>query len=582
MNGTIDPPPLPSPPAAEEPIRLTIVATNDLHGWVHPRTTVLRRGVEVEEGGLAAFGGYLRILRQENPGGVLLLDGGDLFQGTLAANITEGEVVIDAYNHLGYTAAALGNHEFDYGPVGPQAIAGDPGSDPFGALKARLKQARFPILAVNLYEAHSGARPAWLPNDGTAMVEAKGLKIGILGLITPSTPTTTNPVNISTLRFGSLIPETLAAAKRLRERGADLVIGVAHAGGRCTRHGDPTDLSSCDLENGEIFELLRELPAGVVDAMVAGHTHSEIAHFVNGIPVVETRGLGRWFATLELTVDPKTRKVLPQHTVIGRNVAICARVDARANTCDPRALRGSQPQWAPATFRGRRVVVDEELERLIAPALTRVAEQQRRRLGLQVPSTMRREYEGESVLGSFLADSLRHMENADVALLNSGGLRADLPAGELEYGAFHAVFPFDNTVATITVTGEELRRLLHVAYGARKGVFQVSGLRVTLSRCPGQARLRGVTLSDGRAIDPDKRYRVVLPDFLARGGDGFGPVLSSLPPGRVDFGASRVLNLRDSLVQWWQKRGAPLVAPSLGRIQFSDGGCNRAEPSSRR
>jgi 5'-nucleotidase len=234
--------------------------------------------------------------------------------------------------------------------------------------------------------------------------------------------------------------------------------------------------------------------------------------------VVETRGLGRSFATLELTVDPKTRKVLPQHTVIGRNVAICARVDARANTCDPRALRGSQPQWTPATFRGRRVVVDEELERLIAPALTRVAEQQRRKLGLQVPSTMRREYEGESVLGSFLADSLRHMENADVALLNSGGLRADLPAGELVYGEFHAVFPFDNTVATITVTGEELRRLLHVAYGARKGVFQVSGLRVTLSRCPGQARLRGFTLSDGKAIDPDKRYRVVLPDFLARGG----------------------------------------------------------------
>jgi 5'-nucleotidase len=582
VNGTIDPPPLPSPAGAQEPLRLTIVATNDLHGWVHPHTTQLHKGIEVEEGGLSAFGGYLAILRAENPDGVLLLDGGDLFQGTLVANLTEGEVVIDAYNHLGYAAAALGNHEFDYGPAGPESIASDPGMDPFGALKARIKQARFPLLAVNVYEARSGARPDWLPNDGTRIVEMKGLKIGIFGLITPSTPSTTNPVNISTLRFGSLVPETVVAANRLRERGADVVIGLAHAGGRCTRHDDPSDLSSCDLDSGEIFELLRELPAGLLDAMVAGHTHAEIAHLVNGIPVVETRGLGRTFATLELSVDPKTRRVLPQRTVIGRNVAICARVDARANTCDPRELRGRQTlQWVPATFRGQRVLPDEALERLIAPALAQVAEQQRRKLGLHVPTRLTRDYDAESLLGAFLVDSLRQMENADVALLNSGGLRADLPAGELEYGELYAVFPFDNTVATIIVTGEELRRLLHVAYGGRKGVFQVSGLRVTLSRCPGQGRLRAFTLPDGRPILADKRYRVVLPDFLARGGDGLGPVLSSLPPGRIDFGASRELNLRDSLVRWWQKRDAPLVAPPLGRIQFTNGtaSCNRAEAS---
>ena len=97
---------------------------------------------------------------------------------------------------------------------------------------------------------------------------------------------------------------------------------------------------------------------------------------------------------------------------------------------------------------------------------------------------------------------------------------------------------------------------------------------MTLSRCSGQGRLRAITLSDGRPSQPDKRYRVVLPDFLARGGDGLGPVLASLPPDRIDLGLTRELNLRDSLMSWWQKRGAPLVAPASGRIQFVHAGAS--------
>jgi 5'-nucleotidase len=145
----------------------------------------------------------------------------------LAANLSEGAVVIDAFNQLGYTAAAVGNHEFDYGPQGPVATATLPGQDPFGALKARLAEARFPLLASNIYDAASGERPSWLPNDGTTLLDVKGLRIGVLGLITPQTPFTTNPVNVASLRFGSLVPEALSAAQRLRERlraGADIPV----------------------------------------------------------------------------------------------------------------------------------------------------------------------------------------------------------------------------------------------------------------------------------------------------------------------------------------------------------------------
>jgi 5'-nucleotidase len=551
------------------PIRLTLAATNDLHGWVHPHQARLEDGTQVFEGGLPTLAGYIAILREQNPDGVLLLDAGDLFQGTLASNLTEGEVVVEAYNHLGYTAVAIGNHEFDYGPVGPISVAHSPGLDPFGALKARLAQSRFPMLAANIYEAKSGSRPAWLPNDGSVMVKVKGVKVGIFGLVTPSTPYTTNPVNVSSLRFGSLVPETEAAARRLRAAGAEVVIGVAHAGGKCGSCEDPHDLESCDTETGEIFEMLLGVAPGTVDAVIAGHTHAELAHFVNGVPVVETRGLGRALAVVELFVDPVSRRVLTDKTVLGRNVTVCAHVDRHTGTCElPVLKKQGKAELVPATFRGRPVVVDRALEALLAPTLALVRDVQHQRLGLNVPASLWRDYDAESALGDFLADSLRELESADVVLLNPGGLRADLAAGELTYGDVYEVIPFDNTISTLTLTGEELKRVLHAAYGGRKGVFQQSGLQLKLAPCPGQGRLREVRLANGKPIDPQRKYRVAMPDFLARGGDGLGAALASVPPSQIDLGISRELNFRDALVAHWQQQGAPLVAPPAGRTTF--------------
>src|SRR5262249_15692012 len=173
--------------------------------------------------------------------------------------------------------------------------------------------------------------------------------------------------------------------------------------------------------------------------------------------------------------------------------------------------------------------------------------------------------EGESALGEVLADALREMERADVALLNPGGLRADLPAGELTYGEVYKVLPFENTVAKLTVTGEELIRLLEAAYGPRP-TYQGSGLQRALVRCPDITGLKVVKLSDGTPIRAEQRYRVAMPDFLASGGDGMAPAVSSLPPGRIDLGTNRELGLRDSLVAFIHKHRRELVAPKPGRL----------------
>lgn len=559
------------PVSANQPVRITIVGTNDTHGWVSLQKETFPRG-EIRYGGLSLLGAYLEVLRKENVGGVVLLDAGDLFQGTLTSNLSEGAAVIEGFNVLGYDAAAIGNHEFDYGPVGPISAASQPSMDAFGALKARIAQAKFPLLSTNIYEASDGSRPRWLPGDGTVIIERKGLKIGIIGLTTPQTPTVTLPINVASLRFRPLGPEALAAATRLRERGADLVVATVHAGGRCADISHKEDTSSCDLDTAEVFEMMHTLPEGTLDAVVAGHTHAQIGQIVNGTPIIESFSFGRRFGFIDLYVDPKTKKVLPAQTAVNAAIELCETWDVETRSCDPKVLkaRADQVTPVPTRFRGQIIHPVEAVAEALLPSEQATAALQVQPLGLEVPATLGRVYEGESPLGDLLADSLRALSKADVALMNPGGLRADLRQGPLTYGGIYEVIPFDNAVATLDVTGEQLERILTAAFAAKKGVMQVSGVEVKLSHCLVPDRLRGFTLQGGKKWQATRRYKVVMPDFLARGGDGFGPVLSTIDPSQVDLAENRGTNLRDDLIAFWKQKKEPLKAPRTGRVAFVD------------
>src|SRR5699024_3146483 len=140
--------------------RLRIVSTNDFHGALRPRADA--RGVM--RGGVAHVATAVERARAECGAGCafLLVDGGDMFQGTPISNFTYGRSVVDAYNALGYAAAALGNHEFDWG---------------VDSLRARMRDARFPILGANVRYA-DGRDVEWVPND--TIIERAGLRIGVI------------------------------------------------------------------------------------------------------------------------------------------------------------------------------------------------------------------------------------------------------------------------------------------------------------------------------------------------------------------------------------------------------------------
>ena len=168
----------PSQRDAAAPITLSIVGTNDLHGGVLPVG---------ERGGLALLAGYvknLRAARARDGGGVLLIDAGRYVSGNDRVESQRRRVVIDAYNALGYTAAAIGNHEFDFGAVDPAATGRASEDDLRGDLKAIAARAKFPILAANLLDSSTGQSVDWRNVSRRSIVETAGIKVGIIGVMT--------------------------------------------------------------------------------------------------------------------------------------------------------------------------------------------------------------------------------------------------------------------------------------------------------------------------------------------------------------------------------------------------------------
>ena len=536
-----------TPPAGRRPaLTVSVVGTNDLHGGVL---------ADDGRGGLGLLDGYLRNLRaarQSDGGGVLLLDAGDLFQGTLESNLNEGQVVVAAYNALGYAAAAVGNHEFDYGPVGGAATPATPQDDPRGTLKARAAEARFPFLAANIIDQSTGMPVSWPNVRPSTIVDVAGVRVGVVGLTTSATLSATMAANTAGLAIAPLAPTLAAEATRLRASGATVIVATAHAGGRCTTFENPSNLTSCGADE-EIFQVARALPAGLVDAIVAGHRHFGIAHEVAGIPIVSSYSGGRAFGRVDLSVDPGTGRVT-SHRLFPPN-DLCATQDPATRAC----ARLSSGTAVPSTYEGRPVAASADIDRILAPAVERARSVKERPLNARIADPLRRMANewGESAVGNLFADWARAAAGTDVAIANSGGMRADLPAGPLTFGRLYAVTPFDNREMTLTMTGEELRRVIANNLQQRGSFILLAGVRAAAECVSGQLRV-ALRRDSGRTVTDTDRLRVATSDFLAAGGDGFFTPVSPLRDVK-DEGRF----VRDGIAAWIRRHGGTWRAADL-------------------
>jgi 5'-nucleotidase len=517
---------------------LVIVATSDFHA-----------ALDRAEG----LAHVIRALREEYGDRVLWLDGGDLFQGSFEANLNKGRSVVALFSELGLDAAAVGNHDLDYGPAGAARLTPSPGEDPIGNLRARAREARFRWLSANWIRDGSpprSAHPHWnalgqptvFPPH--AIFQRAGRNVCVVGATTPETPHKTLPVFVKGTSFEPLAPVVLAEARALRASGrCDLVLLTMHAGLLCA--GAPPDRCTKEGRRAEALELLHTLPEGTFDAVVGGHSHERAQVTLKGTPVLQAGTGAQVVGVLHL---------------------------GRANRFRFEPFR-RVPDRAD----------DARVSALLLPFREEARAAKARVLG-RVEAPFPRTYDDEGPLGNLIADAVleegRREFDATVAVVHAGQVRAGLVPGQLTYGDLHRAMPFDNAVVLVELTGAQLRVMLQIALSGQFGRAAVSGLRVRLVRealaPPGGAGARerdldgngraelwerdilaGVVDDGGQPVVDDALYRVATLDYLAAGGDRQSRVFSGVDQSRVQVGGGGLT--RDLVASFIAARG--VIAP---------------------
>ncbi|MBO1074964.1 bifunctional metallophosphatase/5'-nucleotidase [Roseomonas marmotae] len=473
--------PLPAlrPAAAEPSARLALLHLNDFHSK-HEGVDAGAAACRADRpclGGSARLATALSLGRRDAAAAgrtVLQLDAGDQFMGSLFYTAHKGMTEAAVQRATGTEVMALGNHEFDHGPA---VLAGYAAAVPFPLLSANLDTSREPLLAGRI-------RPHVVLNKG-------GARIGIIGLTTETTPQGSSPG--PTLRFTNAAEAAERAIAELRAQGPITIIILSHLG----------------------LEADRRLAASVagIDLIAGGHSHSLLADGLAGaagphptmvggrdrdVRILQSGCHGRWLGRLDL------------------DLAAGGRIAAHAG-----AVREITPELEP----------DPQVAEIVARHAAPLAEWRARPIGsLAQPLTNAGCRDGECALGNLLADAMLAAEpQAEIALTNGGGLRANLPGGTVTWGDVLGLLPFSSTLATLTIRGGALRAALENGLsllGRNGGRFpQVAGLRLRFDpAAPVGQRVREVEVQqDGRFVplDPDRAYRVVTSNFLRQGGDGY-------------------------------------------------------------
>ncbi|HKU37312.1 MAG TPA: bifunctional UDP-sugar hydrolase/5'-nucleotidase [Polyangiales bacterium] len=517
-------------------VTISVVATNDMHG----RLTQL-----------PLFGGYvanLRAARAADGGGVLLLDAGDMFQGTLASNLSEGAAMLRGYAALGYSAAALGNHEFDFGPLGPACTPAHADDDPLGALRARIAEAKFPLLSSNL-RAHDGAPVTkLLPGLRPSVLrEVAGVRIGIVGALTMETLSATHSANTGALSLVPLAASVDAEARTLRAQGAQLVIALVHAGGDCREVDDPNDISSCDAR-AEGFALARALTPGSVDLIVGGHTHAFVAQRVAGIPMIESGCNGRAFGRVDFTLrggDPKQ---------------LSARIFAPHPLCTDALER---PVCALERYEGAKVERDATVLGAISEDLARARSAAEQPLGVEITAPLERASDVESPLSNLVVDLMRRaVPGAHAAFNNPGSVRVSLTPGPLTYGRMFEMLPFENRLASVRMRVSDLAKVVSNSLQSDRGLVSLSGVRAVAACRAGRLDV-SLTGDDGKPLPPQRMLKVVTSDYVVASGDGLLTGVA-LPEARIRIQPGPTM--REALIMGLQRYTGGKIDGSDPRI----------------
>ena len=476
----------------DQTITLKIIHTNDTHS----------RYSYSAKNNTIGYAKLKTIINQENPD--LMVDAGDIFHGQSFATIEQGGSIAELVAAVGFDAIAPGNHDFNYGSARLLEL---------GAL------ANTKILGNNVLYDDSG-NPFFNDNYLIKEIDFSGeiIKIGVFGLISPDIYSDTAPVNVAGLTFGSR-ESTIATAKQsvaaLKAQGCDVIVALTHIG---------------DSDNGTLMrsDAIAEGAPGI-DVIIDGHTHDVENREVNGTLIVQTGCYSSAVGEVELTLKKQVAAEVLDTSAIETTYSVenkTASLTTAAQATDD--VIPADPTVAALTA---------EIEAREAPIKKQVVGNTPVKLGGPTDNIWQDVRLGELNLGRTLSDSYRFVTGADIAIENAGGIRAQIPAGEINKGQVIDVLPFGNYLVTKKVSGADIKNMLEISieigvnnqiandkndnsWPSNSGSYlQWSGItaQYDLSKPKGErlfsAKVGGINL------DPNQSYTVACNNYLATSSD---------------------------------------------------------------
>jgi 5'-nucleotidase/UDP-sugar diphosphatase len=451
---------------------LTILHTNDNHGrfW-HNRSG---------EYGMAARATLIQSIRDEvagTGGHTLLLSGGDINTGVPESDLQDAEPDFKGMNYMAYDAMALGNHEFD---------------NPLSVLRQQHDWARFPFLSANIINQDTGM-PLFKSHE---IFDLDGLKVAVVGFTTQDTVRIGNPEFLQGLEIQSPIAVATKIVPAIAAN-SDLVVAVTHMGHyRFGENGGnaPGDVALAKAVDG-------------LDVIVGGH--SQTATFSpdvqNDTLIVQAKEWGKYVGRLDLQLRNGEISVI-NYQLIPVNLKKKVLIDGEK----------------VSVYIDQEIVADETLKAMLEPYQNQGQEQLMQVIGhadAVFVGAREQVRTNETNLGNLIALAQMERVQADLGIMNSGGIRDDMPAGDITYKDVLKVQPFSNTVAYVDLTGAELMPYLQVAANkeAGSGAFaQFAGTTITMN---GNS-IESATVA-GKLVEASKTYRLAINAYMASGGDGY-------------------------------------------------------------
>lgn len=441
-------------------VQISILHTTDLHGHILP--TVDYAG-NPDVGGLARCATQIRRWRRQNPNSVVI-DVGDVYQGTEVSLRTNGGLMIDLLNHLKFDAWIVGNHEFDWGV------------ETFANV---LTKSAMPVLAANM--SFEG-QPTTDPEGPLAKLqpyilkEFDGIKIAIVGITTPGMPFWFRPDFLLGFSFEHSVEPVRRAIANAQSEGANAIVLAGHMGLK-SRGGD-------DFANN-VSALTSEFPELAV--FIAGHTHQPISsRTINGVLLTQADHFGIHVGRVDLTFDRASKKLL-------RREARCELMNNRVRP-DRRILSLAEP------------FLDESATALAQPIGT-LMDMLRARGRPGEPSDV------EQLIGAAIFEELRERHVLVDGVMHGVFDDNNFEAGPKTVNDIWDLLPFENYLVTAALTPEEIKNVMEEVYASREP-RNLLGFKIQTQGA--EHRITTMRLADGRLLDRDQRYSIAFNSFDSR------------------------------------------------------------------